>query len=235
MLEVGIKQGAHNDFVKIVHFKVYVRPRLRESFSLPVWSHHATGSCRDHTVAWSSCCMLFCQDHCHRGETTLRNVDFFFSALFQWENVFRRFASSFPKKRPWRFVEFYFVSKSTKKKARLWWMARLAGRLLIIQVFFPIRKMTPKTVPQHVIRHRCWSLFIPTCNHFFLCDGLQVMVKWYNIYNAPGGPSAHAEWSLFVTCLMTLMGYNTERLAWTRNVSELLMDFWRSSNRCRSR
>lgn len=51
------------------------------------------------------------------------------------------------------------------------------------------------------------------------------MVKWYNIYNAPGGPSAHAEWSLFVTCLMTLMGYNTERLAWTRNVSELLMDF----------
>lgn len=53
----------------------------------------------------------------------------------------------------------------------------------------------------------------------------QVMVKWYNIYNAPGGPSAHAEWSLFVTCLMTLMGYNTERLAWTRNVSELSMGF----------
>lgn len=53
----------------------------------------------------------------------------------------------------------------------------------------------------------------------------QVMVKWYNIYNAPGGPSAHAEWSLFVTCLMTLMGYNTERLAWTRNVSEPSMGF----------
>lgn len=50
------------------------------------------------------------------------------------------------------------------------------------------------------------------------------MVKWYNIYNAPGGPSAHAEWSLFVTCLMTLMGYNTERLAWTRNVSQPLKD-----------
>lgn len=47
---------------------------------------------------------------------------------------------------------------------------------------------------------------------------MKVMVKWYNIYNAPGGPSAHAEWSLFVTCLMTLMGYNTERLAWTRNL-----------------
>lgn len=57
------------------------------------------------------------------------------------------------------------------------------------------------------------------------------MVKWYNIYNAPGGPSAHAEWSLFVTCLMTLMGYNTERLAWTRNVSELLMDFFREQIR----
>lgn len=53
----------------------------------------------------------------------------------------------------------------------------------------------------------------------------QVMVKWYNIYNAPGGPSAHAEWNLFVTCLMTLMGYNTERLTWTRNVSKLLKSF----------
>uniref|UniRef100_A0AAQ4Q8D6 Anaphase promoting complex subunit 1 n=1 Tax=Gasterosteus aculeatus aculeatus TaxID=481459 RepID=A0AAQ4Q8D6_GASAC len=46
----------------------------------------------------------------------------------------------------------------------------------------------------------------------------QVLVKWYNIYNAPGGPSPHAEWNLFVTCFMTLMGYNTERLAWTRNL-----------------
>uniref|UniRef100_A0A668AJ74 Anaphase-promoting complex subunit 1 n=2 Tax=Myripristis murdjan TaxID=586833 RepID=A0A668AJ74_9TELE len=46
----------------------------------------------------------------------------------------------------------------------------------------------------------------------------RVLVKWYNIYNAPGGPSAHAEWNLFVTCFMTLMGYNTERLAWTRNL-----------------
>uniref|UniRef100_A0A4W6EXS5 Anaphase-promoting complex subunit 1 n=1 Tax=Lates calcarifer TaxID=8187 RepID=A0A4W6EXS5_LATCA len=50
---------------------------------------------------------------------------------------------------------------------------------------------------------------------------IQVLVKWYNIYNAPGGPSAHAEWNLFVTCFMTLMGYNTERLTWTRNVSQL--------------
>lgn len=49
---------------------------------------------------------------------------------------------------------------------------------------------------------------------------LQVLVKWYNIYNAPGGPSAHAEWNQFVTCFMTLMGYNTERLTWTRNVSQ---------------
>lgn len=48
---------------------------------------------------------------------------------------------------------------------------------------------------------------------------LKVLVKWYNMYNAPGGPSAHVEWSLFVTCLMTLMGYNTERLAWTRNLN----------------
>ncbi|XP_031601462.1 anaphase-promoting complex subunit 1 [Oreochromis aureus] len=47
---------------------------------------------------------------------------------------------------------------------------------------------------------------------------MKVLVKWYNIYNAPGGPSAHTEWSLFVTCFMTLMGYNTERLTWTRNL-----------------
>uniref|UniRef100_A0A8D3E4F7 Anaphase-promoting complex subunit 1 n=1 Tax=Scophthalmus maximus TaxID=52904 RepID=A0A8D3E4F7_SCOMX len=47
---------------------------------------------------------------------------------------------------------------------------------------------------------------------------MKVLVKWYNIYNAPGGPSAHAEWNLFVTCFMTLMGYNTERLSWTRNL-----------------
>ncbi|KAM4607119.1 anaphase-promoting complex subunit 1 [Polymixia lowei] len=47
---------------------------------------------------------------------------------------------------------------------------------------------------------------------------MKVLVKWYNIYNAPGGPSAHTEWNLFVTCFMTLMGYNTERLGWTRNL-----------------
>lgn len=47
---------------------------------------------------------------------------------------------------------------------------------------------------------------------------MKVLVKWYNIYNAPGGPSAHAEWNLFVTCFMTLMGYNTDRLTWTRNL-----------------
>uniref|UniRef100_A0A8C5E962 Anaphase-promoting complex subunit 1 n=1 Tax=Gouania willdenowi TaxID=441366 RepID=A0A8C5E962_GOUWI len=52
---------------------------------------------------------------------------------------------------------------------------------------------------------------------------MKVLVKWYNIYNAPGGPSAHAEWNLFVTCLMTLMGYNTERLTWTRNDWESLL------------
>uniref|UniRef100_A0A8C1Q7R7 Anaphase-promoting complex subunit 1 n=1 Tax=Cyprinus carpio TaxID=7962 RepID=A0A8C1Q7R7_CYPCA len=46
---------------------------------------------------------------------------------------------------------------------------------------------------------------------------MKVLVKWYNSYNAPGGPSMHLEWNLFVTCLMTMMGYNTERLTWTRN------------------
>ncbi|RMC08037.1 hypothetical protein DUI87_15509 [Hirundo rustica rustica] len=47
---------------------------------------------------------------------------------------------------------------------------------------------------------------------------VQMLVKWYNAYNAPGGPSYHSEWNLFVTCLMNMMGYNTERLCWTRNL-----------------
>uniref|UniRef100_A0AAY4C5Y8 Anaphase-promoting complex subunit 1 n=1 Tax=Denticeps clupeoides TaxID=299321 RepID=A0AAY4C5Y8_9TELE len=47
---------------------------------------------------------------------------------------------------------------------------------------------------------------------------MKVLIKWYNNYNAPGGPSMHLEWNLFVTCVMTLMGYNTERLAWTHNL-----------------
>ncbi|KAM9365814.1 anaphase-promoting complex subunit 1 isoform 2-T3 [Pholidichthys leucotaenia] len=47
---------------------------------------------------------------------------------------------------------------------------------------------------------------------------MKVLVKWYNIYNAPGGPTAHAEWNMFVTCFMTLMGYSTESLTWTKNL-----------------
>lgn len=60
------------------------------------------------------------------------------------------------------------------------------------------------------------------CFHDFTNICVQVLVKWYNIYNAPGGPSTHAEWNLFVTCFMTLMGYNTERLAWMEHVSQRL-------------
>uniref|UniRef100_A0A8C9YHF7 Anaphase-promoting complex subunit 1 n=1 Tax=Sander lucioperca TaxID=283035 RepID=A0A8C9YHF7_SANLU len=63
------------------------------------------------------------------------------------------------------------------------------------------------------------GLFNQKCLHV----AVQVLVKWYNIYNAPGGPSSHAEWNLFVTCFMTLMGYNTERLAWTRNDLDYLL------------
>uniref|UniRef100_A0A3Q1II57 Anaphase-promoting complex subunit 1 n=1 Tax=Anabas testudineus TaxID=64144 RepID=A0A3Q1II57_ANATE len=59
---------------------------------------------------------------------------------------------------------------------------------------------------------------IATSEYIYICVIFKVLVKWYNIYNAPGGPSAHAEWILFVTCFMTLMGYNTERLTWTRNL-----------------
>ena len=47
----------------------------------------------------------------------------------------------------------------------------------------------------------------------------KALIKWYNVYNAPGGPSMHLEWSLFVTCFLRLMGYNTDRLVWTRDVS----------------
>uniref|UniRef100_A0A8C6VCS4 Anaphase-promoting complex subunit 1 n=1 Tax=Naja naja TaxID=35670 RepID=A0A8C6VCS4_NAJNA len=47
---------------------------------------------------------------------------------------------------------------------------------------------------------------------------VQILVRWYNAYNAPGGPSYYSEWTLFVTCLLNMMGYNTERVAWTRNL-----------------
>lgn len=47
---------------------------------------------------------------------------------------------------------------------------------------------------------------------------LQMLVRWYNAYNAPGGPSYYSEWNLFVTCLMNMMGYSTDRVAWTRNL-----------------
>ncbi|KAM4693876.1 anaphase-promoting complex subunit 1 [Discoglossus pictus] len=47
---------------------------------------------------------------------------------------------------------------------------------------------------------------------------VQMLVKWYNSHNAPGGPSNHSEWNLFVTCLMNMMGYNTDKLSWTRNL-----------------
>lgn len=50
---------------------------------------------------------------------------------------------------------------------------------------------------------------------------MKVLVKWYNTYNAPGGPNMHQEWNLFLSCFMTLMGYNTDRLTWTRNVSDV--------------
>ncbi|MEJ1278730.1 anaphase promoting complex subunit 1 [Cricetulus griseus] len=46
---------------------------------------------------------------------------------------------------------------------------------------------------------------------------VQMLVKWYNVHSAPGGPSCHSEWSLFVICLLNMMGYNTDRLSWTRS------------------
>lgn len=90
-----------------------------------------------------------------------------------------------------------------------------------------IRFILPKDAAMKVCQHVLESLLIKKKYDFPLTDMVhsvpvifQVLVKWYNIYNAPGGPSAHAEWNQFVTCFMTLMGYNTERLTWTRNVSQ---------------
>ncbi|XP_043916095.1 anaphase-promoting complex subunit 1 [Protopterus annectens] len=48
---------------------------------------------------------------------------------------------------------------------------------------------------------------------------VQVLIKWYSTYNAPGGPCYHSEWNMFVTCLMNMMGYNTDRLMWTQNLN----------------
>ncbi|XP_035687108.1 anaphase-promoting complex subunit 1-like isoform X1 [Branchiostoma floridae] len=43
---------------------------------------------------------------------------------------------------------------------------------------------------------------------------VQLFVKWYTTHNAPGSPS-QSEWSLFVSCLLSMMGYNTGRLSLT--------------------
>ncbi|KAL4694367.1 hypothetical protein H8959_013632, partial [Pygathrix nigripes] len=66
------------------------------------------------------------------------------------------------------------------------------------------------------------SELVQTCLQAIKCIlpkeiAVQMLVKWYNVHSAPGGPSYHSEWNLFVTCLMNMMGYNTDRLAWTRN------------------
>uniref|UniRef100_A0A8D3D5A7 Anaphase-promoting complex subunit 1 n=1 Tax=Scophthalmus maximus TaxID=52904 RepID=A0A8D3D5A7_SCOMX len=61
----------------------------------------------------------------------------------------------------------------------------------------------------------------PVCNRVtlvglvcfvYVCINLNECICWNEIH------LAHAEWNLFVTCFMTLMGYNTERLSWTRNL-----------------
>ena len=42
---------------------------------------------------------------------------------------------------------------------------------------------------------------------------LQLVTRWYNTHNAPGGPGSQSEWLVFSKCLLGSMGYNVEKLA----------------------
>ncbi|XP_038074683.1 anaphase-promoting complex subunit 1-like isoform X2 [Patiria miniata] len=42
---------------------------------------------------------------------------------------------------------------------------------------------------------------------------MQLVTRWYNTHNAPGGPGSQSEGLVFAKCLLGMMGYNIEKLA----------------------
>ena len=47
---------------------------------------------------------------------------------------------------------------------------------------------------------------------------LQMIGRWYTVRTSPGGVGSQSEWSLFITCLLIMMGYDTSKLAFTNKV-----------------
>ncbi|OXB54162.1 hypothetical protein ASZ78_012608 [Callipepla squamata] len=87
-----------------------------------------------------------------------------------------------------------------------------------------VRELSSNTMVRITIPEIATSELVKTCLQGVKAIlpkeiAVQMLVKWYNAYNAPGGPSYRLEWNLFVTCLMNMMGYNTEKLTWTRNLN----------------
>lgn len=51
---------------------------------------------------------------------------------------------------------------------------------------------------------------------------LQVLGQWYTVRNAPGGVGNVPEWSMFIKCILGLIGYDTSKLRLTSKVMPLL-------------
>ena len=45
---------------------------------------------------------------------------------------------------------------------------------------------------------------------------LNVQARWYVSRNAPGRPACPSEWTIFVGCLLGLLGWSTEHTPWAR-------------------
>lgn len=47
---------------------------------------------------------------------------------------------------------------------------------------------------------------------------LQMIGRWFTMRNSPGAVGNTVEWTLFIRCLLTMMGYDTAKLTLTNKV-----------------
>lgn len=51
---------------------------------------------------------------------------------------------------------------------------------------------------------------------------LQMIGRWFTMRNSPGAVGNTVEWTLFIRCLLTMMGYDTAKLTLTNKVTVLI-------------
>lgn len=130
MLGVGNKQSARTNFDEILHWKVslhedeFLLIRGREkAFSLPVSSHHATGSCHYLTVT-----VLFSQDSFPEAWNNLRNIHFSL-CIVSVRKCLQAIRFILPKEAAMKVCEMFY------------WNPQKAW-VLIYNVFIAVHKMT---------------------------------------------------------------------------------------------